>query len=43
MVRAMSLFIVASSALAFGFGVKVLTKMKIWCVEDMHMLKSGLK
>ena len=39
MVRVTSLFIVATSALWFSFGVRALTEMKIWCVENIHMLK----
>ena len=39
MVKAMSVCIMAASALGFSFGVRARTEIKIWYVEGMHMLE----
>ena len=39
MVKVTSLLIEAESALGFGFGVRVRTEMKIWCIKGMHLHK----
>ena len=39
MVKITSVYIVATSALGFSFGVRAQTEMKVWYIEDMYMLK----
>ena len=39
MVKATSVCTVVASGLAFSFGVRAWTKMKMWYVEGMYMLK----
>ena len=39
MAKVMSLLIKSESAIGFSFGVRAQTKMKIWCIIGMCMLK----
>ena len=38
-VKVTSLLLMAGSGLGFSFGVRAWTKMEMWCIKGMHMLK----